>query len=192
MTTAARNSVLYHQDRLGRWVAELKARAERLACRAESEYRLAGYEPRKLWRPDMVALYNLGREIRHLPARQRVSAAQARKLIATIRRLRGRQKRVETLVSRALHRQAHLAYRLRRGEAWACCVRTVRCVEDLREWLLRQPDSRSANLNAVALGRLSAAKRRPLDYVELGRRGAEVRWARYRERRGGEHPEGAL
>jgi hypothetical protein len=184
MTTKARDGVLYHQDRLGRWVAELKARAERLVRRAEEGYTFAGYEPRKLWRPDMVALSKLSCEIRHLPARKRVTAAQARKLIETIRRLRGRQKRVETLVSRALHRQAQLAYRLRRSEAWACYPRTVRCVEDLRQWLIHQRDGRACNVNAVALGRLSAAKRPPQDYAALGRAGALKRWARRR----GEHP----
>jgi hypothetical protein len=129
----------------------------------------------------MAALSNLNREVSHLPARRRLSAGQARVLLQAIRRLRGRQARLETLVAKALHRQAQLAYRLRRGEAWACHLRTVRCVEDLREWLIHQRDGRGANLNAVALGKLSAAKRRPLDYVVLGRRGAAVRWARYRE-----------
>lgn len=137
---------------------------------------------RRRWRPDMQALRRLTEEIRELPKSRRLTVGQAREWSQVVWRLYRRQQRLEMLISRALRQQAQLEYRRRLGErlahgrdALAQVFAQVKTIEGLRRMLIHQRDGREANVHAVAMGKLSAAKRTRQDYAALGRRGAQVR-----------------
>jgi|SRR5579862_1354520 len=174
----ALNEVRYDEllAQLEMQVGRLNRGVERDRCKRAG----LAYHPRRVFAPDMEALKRLSREIRRLPARRRLSAGQARVYVKTLVQLRRRQARVEYLVQRALHREAELAFRVRK----TALLMTARNVNELRARLLVEKGRDGLNVNAVALGKLSR-RRHPLtreEYSERGRQGAQVRWQRARGR----------
>src|SRR5580704_11000827 len=82
-------SILRHKTRI--------VRLEKQAVRS-------GYEPRKVWRPNLAGFRKLTREIEDLPVNRRLTAGQFKVYAKTVERLYRRQRRNEALVSDALHR----------------------------------------------------------------------------------------
>lgn len=157
-------------------VARHKIRVQRLERRAMR----FGYEPRRLLRPNLKALKQLGAEIASLPKRKRIRAEQARQLLKMIERLARRQRRIDTLVTHALHRQAQIYHRTRVGEFMHRQLAMTNGWDRLLGFLIerRGNGGRGGNVHATALALKRSVMLPPGQLAEWGRKGAQVRWAK--------------
>lgn len=139
-----------------------------------------GYEPRRVFRPDLEALKQLQNEIAGLPRRRRIRAEQARRLLKQIERLVRRQRRVETLVFRALRQQDQIRYRGYIGNVVLKKLETPDGLDRLLEWLIWRKGLDGQNPHAVALALKRSVMLPPGQLAEWGRKGAQARWAKRR------------
>jgi hypothetical protein len=157
------------------WIQRHKAglaRVEKLAVRS-------GYEPRKVWRPNLSALRKLRLEIEDLPLNRRLTVGQFNVYARTVERLYRRQRRNETLVSQVLHRLRQINYRMRLTNKLA----NHRDLDQLLVWLISRKGPSGKNVHASALAQIGRDKlrRSRADYAGMGRKGADARWRRFRQ-----------
>jgi len=137
-----------------------------------------GCEPRRVFRPDLEALKQLQNEIAGLPKRRRIRAEQARRLLKQIERLVRRQRRVETLVFRALWQQDQIRYRGYIGNVVLRKLETPDGLDRLLEWLIWRKGLDGHNPHAVALALKRKLMLPPGQLAEWGRKGAQARWTK--------------
>jgi hypothetical protein len=157
------------------WYHKHIASLEKLERRA----RRGGYEPRRVFRPNLEEFKQLGEEIAGLPKRRRIHAEQARKLLKFMDQLARRQRRIDTLVTQALHRHDQIVYRLRLGGLVWRKLETPHGLDRLLQWLiLDRTNARGENVYAVALALKRKLMLAPGKLAEWGRKGAQARWAK--------------
>jgi hypothetical protein len=133
-----------------------------------------GYQPLKVWRPNLKALHKLTREVAQLAADRPLTAGELRVWSLTAKRLYRRQRRAETLISREQAWRRQIERRLR----LTACVANARSLDRLLDWLLSRKDGRGKNPYARALARQGIVKlgRTREDFAAMGRKGADARW----------------
>jgi hypothetical protein len=151
---------------------------ERRLIRCATARQRWGYEPRRVFRPDLEALKQLRNEIAGLPKRRRLRAEQARSLLKQIERLVRRQRRVETLLFRALRQQDQIRYRGYIGNVVLRKLETPDGLDRLLEWLIWRKGLAGQNPHAVALALKRSVMLPPGQLAEWGRKGAQARWAK--------------
>jgi hypothetical protein len=141
-----------------------------------------GYQPRKVWRPNLKALHKLTREVGELPADQPLTAGELRVWSAAAKRLYRRQCRVERLVMREQARRRQIEHRLRLTGRLA----NTRSLDQTLAWLLSRKNAAGKNLHASALARQGIMKlgRTHADFAAMGRKGADARWHASKRRSG--------
>jgi hypothetical protein len=155
-----------------------RARLTRLAERA-------GFEEWHVPRITMDGIQKLSAEIRQLPqsgrALTRLRRDEARAVLAVIRKLTRRQRRLEVLLAQEGTWRRQLMKRLRTTGAVVPLINAGH-LDRLEELLARRRGKSGANKSARALGLLRAATHpySPQHMSELGRAGAARRWARAR------------
>lgn len=135
-----------------------------------------GYEPRRVWRPNLKAIRKLRRDLEELPVRRRVTAGQLSAYVATVLRVCRRLNRLETLVSLDLHRWQQVQYRLRLTQKLV----NHHNLNQTLAWLMARRDGAGKNVHAVALAGIGQLRNRRTReyYAAIGRKGAEARWRR--------------
>jgi hypothetical protein len=157
------------------WYHKHIASLEKLERRA----RRGSYEPRRVFRPNLEELKQLRKEIAGLPKRRRIRAEQARRLLKFMDQHARRQRRIDTLVTQALHRHDQILYRLRLGGLVWKKLETPNGLDRLLQWLiLDRTNARGENVYAVALALKRKLMLPPGQLAEWGRKGARARWAK--------------
>jgi hypothetical protein len=162
-------------------IARAAARRARLTRLAER----AGFEEWRVPRITMDGIQKLSAEIRQLPqsgrALTRLRRDEARAVLAVIRKLTRRQRRLEVLLAQEGTWRRQLMKRLRTTGAIVPLINAGH-LDRLEEFLARRRGKSGLNKSARALGLLRAATHpySPEHMGKLGRAGAARRWARAR------------
>jgi hypothetical protein len=163
-----------------RHLARTNLRLDAMMMKMMKEQRAAD---RRVKKPDLRSVLRLSRDIAQLPARHRIGAGQARLYLKYVYRLVRRQARLEDLVARMETRERSRRWQMQWERSIGLLLRRGDKDALLNE-LLGDRNVQGKNLYAVALARLGRRQRSREEYAELGRKGATIRWARWRERRG--------
>jgi hypothetical protein len=139
-----------------------------------------GYRPLKPL-PNLVRMRKLSKEIAdlHRSHPRFLTPAQARVLIDAIAALFRRQGRLEDRLLSAHNRLKSMQWRTR----WTTRIVHARDLDEILEMLLQRRGINGQHIHASAMAKLSAIKRKhqnPNAFRELGKRGAEARWAAHR------------
>jgi hypothetical protein len=160
-------------------------RKEKRLPRAKLKRWRSGYEPRKRLVPRMATLKKLMEDIKGLPPSRKLRVGELRAWYQVVRALHKRQRRLETLCKKALHRNVQIQNQMRLTAKLA----NARTADQLLEFLLRRKGMKDGrNVNAVAIARLSYQRlkwrlneeERHEHFARLGRAGMKKRWDAYR------------